>query len=256
MRSDALALIRADLLKLRRRRGLIALALALAVGSVALIFTVTAIRHGSDPLHNGPAGGIKNFEDAIEFVGVIGVVVAAMIGATAGAGDAEAGVLRDLVATGRSRLALFGSRAAAAITVTLGVLAAALTVTTVCSITLAGSLPAPSLTSIVQHVAGVLAFGATSTLVAVGISTFARSRGPVIAVVIALGVLVSQLLIRISFLGNVRAALPLAAFERMVGEVTPGPGLHLSLATAIAVTVAWALAAVLSGAWWARRVEV
>jgi hypothetical protein len=76
----------------------------------------------------------------------------------------------------------------------------------------------------------------------------------VIAVVITLGVLVSQLLLRISFLGGLRAILPLTAFDRMIGE--PPPEVHMSLALAIAVTAAWALAAVAAGGWWARRVEV
>jgi ABC-type transport system involved in multi-copper enzyme maturation permease subunit len=253
MISDALQLIRVDVLKLTRRRGLMALAITLVVGGVALIFTVDAIRHAANPQHS-PAGGVKNFENATYFIGLLGVVVAGMLGATAGAGDAEAGVLRDLVASGRSRLALFASRATAASTVTLAILACALAVATACSLALAGALPTPSLAHIVQRCAGVLAFGATSTVVAVGIATFARSRGPVIAVVIAFGVMVSQLLLRVEFLGNVRALLPLAAFERMVGETTAG--LHMSLATAIAVTIGWALAALGAGGWWARRVEI
>jgi ABC-type transport system involved in multi-copper enzyme maturation permease subunit len=253
MTHEALQLIRVDLLKIRRRRGLIALALTLLVGGVALIFAVNAIRHASNPL-DAPAGGLKNFENATDFIGLIGVVVAAMIGATAGAGDAEAGVLRDLVASGRSRVALFASRATAASGLTLGMLAVALAVATACSVALAGPLPAPSLPSIAQRSAGVLAFGASSTLVAVGLATFARSRGPVIAVVIAFGVIVSQLLLRISFLGGLRALLPLTAFERMVGDATSG--LHISLVLAIAVTAAWAIAAVVAGGWWARRVEV
>jgi hypothetical protein len=90
--------------------------------------------------------------------------------------------------------------------------------------------------------------------VAVGLATFARASGPVIAVVIACGVIVSQLLLHISFLGGLRALLPLIAFERMVGDAMPG--LHVSLALAIAVTAGWAIAAVAAGGWWARRVEV
>ena len=57
MISDALALIRSDLLKLRRRRGLMAIAALIAVGSVAVVFIVTAARHGANPQHVRPAGG-------------------------------------------------------------------------------------------------------------------------------------------------------------------------------------------------------
>jgi hypothetical protein len=48
--------------------------------------------------------------------------------------------------------------------------------------------------------------------------------------------------------------LPLAAFERIAGDTTPG--LHVSLGVAIGVIAGWALAALGAGGWWARRVEV
>ena len=47
-----------------------------------------------------------------------------IIGATAGGADIETGVYRDLVATGRSRTALFFSRVPAAWILTLGMLLA------------------------------------------------------------------------------------------------------------------------------------
>ncbi|MBV8954897.1 MAG: hypothetical protein JO179_12220 [Solirubrobacterales bacterium] len=254
MISETMTLIRTDLLKLRRRRALIAIAVLIAVGSVSIAFTVNAIRHGANPLHVGPAGGIKGFENATDFLGMIAVVIAAMIGVTAGAGDAEAGVLRDSLATGRSRLTLFASRATAAVITTLAIMAAALLVTTICSITLAGSAHVPTLGDVIQRNAAVLGFAASSALVCTGIATFARSRGPVMASVIAFGVLISQLLLKVSFLGQLRDLLPLAAFQRMAGDAISGLG--ISLPTAIAVAVGWALASVIIGGWWARRVEV
>jgi ABC-type transport system involved in multi-copper enzyme maturation permease subunit len=255
MISDALALVRADLLKLRRRHGLMWLAAGLVVGGLSLIFIVNAVRHGSDPLNNAPAGGIKHFENATDFVGLMSVVVAAIIGATAGAGDAETGVLRDLVATGRSRVALFASRAAAGVAITLAIVVAAVAVAAVLSVVLAGPLQAPSFSYILHRGAAVVAFAAVNALIAVGIATFVRSRGPVVAVVIGFGIVVSQLLIQITFLGNVRAALPLSAFERMIGDSRIA-GLNPSLALSIAVVAGWALAAIAAGSWWSRRVEV
>jgi hypothetical protein len=254
MISETLTLIRMDLRKLWRRRGLMSIALLIAVGAVSLMFVVTAIRHGVNPQHVRPAGGLKSFQDATDFVGMIAVVIAAMIGVTAGAGDAELGVLRDLYGTGRSRLTLFGSRAVAAVVATVAILAAALVVVTVCSIALAGSAPLPSLSDIVQRDSAVLAFGALGALVCTGVATFVRSRGPVMASVIAFGVLISQLLMHVSFLGSLRELLPLAAFQRMAGDTISG--LHFPLAVAVTVLVAWALGAVAAGGWWARRVEV
>ena len=52
-------------------------------------------------------------------------VAGAIIGATAGGADIESGVFRDLVATGRSRTALFFSRVPAAWVLALGMLALA-----------------------------------------------------------------------------------------------------------------------------------
>ena len=254
MISETLNLIRTDVLKLRRRRGMMVIALLIAVGSISVVFAVNAIRHGANPQTVGPAGGISNFQNATEFLGVIAVVVAAMVGVTAGAGDAELGVLRDLLATGRSRVSLFGSRAAAAVIVTVSIMAVAMAVATVCSVVFAGSAPVPSLSQIGGRYGAVLAFAASAALVCTGVATFARSRGPVMASVIALGVVISQLLLRADFLGGSRNAVPLAAFRRLAGD--PVSGLNTSLTLAVGVTVAWALAALAAGAWWARRVEV
>jgi len=146
------------------------------------------------------------------------------------------------------------SRAVAAGAVTLAILAAAFVVVTICSVALAGSAPVPSLSEIVQRDAAVLAFGASAALVCTGVATFVRSRGPVMASVIAFGVLISQLLLHVSFLGDLRQLLPLAAFERMAGDTLSG--LSISLPIAIAVVVAWAVAALAAGGWWARRAEV
>jgi ABC-type transport system involved in multi-copper enzyme maturation permease subunit len=251
---DLLTLVRMELLKLRRRRGLMAIALLIAIGLVTVIFAARAIRHGVNPTRVEPAGGVNAFEGATDFVGLIGVVIAAMVGVTAGAGDAELGLLRDLLATGRSRVALFVSRAAAALLATLAFLAAALIVATTLSIALAGTAHAPSSCEIIQRDAAVLAFGAACALTCAGLATFVRTRGPMMATVIAFGVLISQLLLRISFLGSLRAALPLADFDRVVGDTISG--LHISLGVAIAALASWALTALAAGGWWVRRVEV
>jgi ABC-type transport system involved in multi-copper enzyme maturation permease subunit len=255
MIADGLTLVRMDLLKLRRRRGLIAIVLVIALVPLTVYFAVNAARHGADPSHVAPAGGVKPFEKSTDFLGgSLGFVIAAMLGVTAGAGDAELGVLRDLVATGRSRLVLFVSRCLAAVPVTVAVLGAGLALDTACSIMLAGSAHVPSFSDVVRRDLSVLAFGAVVTVVSAGLSTFVRSRGPMMVSLITFGVLISQLLLPATILGNVRAVLPLAEFERMAGTTTPA--LHVSGPIAIAALLAWAGAALASGSWWARRVEV
>ena len=149
---------------------------------------------------------------------------------------------------------MFGSRAAAGVTATLAIMAAALVVVTACSIALAGSAHIPSVSEIVQRDTAVLGFAASSAIVCTGIATFAHSRGPVMASVIAFGVLISQFLLNVSFLGDSRDLLPLASFQRMAGDAVSG--LSYSLPVAIAVAVGWAVAGALAGGWWARRVEV
>ena len=61
-----LRLIRAQVLKLRRRRGMLAIVAAITLGVVALAFGVSAIQHAGNPGKYGPAGGAASFKDAIE----------------------------------------------------------------------------------------------------------------------------------------------------------------------------------------------
>jgi hypothetical protein len=257
MIGDTLTLIRMDLLKVRRRRGLIALALVMAVGIVSVFFIANAIRHGTNPLHDRPAGGTKNFDNASDFLGTIAIVVAALIGVAAGAGDAELGMLRDLVATGRSRMTLFASRTVAGVVISIGLMAGGLAVATVASLALAGSTPTPSLSNVVRSDAAVLAFAASAALICSGIGAFVRSRGPLTGSVVAFGVVISQLLLQITFLGDWRAVVPLGAFLRLAGHTNNQiSGLHFSVPVAIASLMAWTAGAIVAGGWWTRRVEI
>lgn len=118
-----LALISSDVLKLRRRRGMLAISLLLTAGLMLVAFVVMAIQHGGNPARYGPAGGLANYQDDIGVVTLMALIVGTIIGATAGTKDIESGVFRDLAATGRSRMALFASRVAGAWAVILPILA-------------------------------------------------------------------------------------------------------------------------------------
>jgi ABC-type transport system involved in multi-copper enzyme maturation permease subunit len=252
MSADTVTLIRADMLKLRRRRGLMAMALVASVGAVGVFVAVFTIRHAMNPSRNTSAGAVSHFENITDSLGFFLVVVAALIGVTAGAGDAELGVLRDLVATGRSRAALFASRAVAAAAITVAMLTASLLVATV-PVVLAVSTVAPSFSEVVRRIAAVLAYGVAATLVCVGLATFVRSRGPMMAGVIA-GTFVSLELMRVGFLGGLRTVFPEAAFFRLTGSTVSG--VHFSPPLAIAVLVSWSVVALTAGLWWAQRIEV
>ena len=249
-----LRLIRADALKLGRRYGMLAISLLLTTGIALLVFTVTAIQHASDPIKNGPAGGLHNYQNAIGFLGVMVFIVAAIVGSTAGAQDLETGVFRDLAATGRSRLALFGSRIGGAMVIVAPIALLVAAVTAIGSVVLAGSLPTPDAGAFASGTLALLASGALGCTVAVGLAALVGSRGPVIAMLLAFELAISPLLSSVGFLGSIRQAIPSNALDRIAGG--PHPSIPMALGTAIVVLLAWGAAAFAGGAWRTRTNEI
>ena len=241
-----LRLIRAEVLKLRRRRGMLAIVAGITLGVVALAFGVGAIQHAGNPAKYGPAGGAASFKDALNVVMLLTIVAGAIVGSTAGAQDLESGVFRDLAATGRSRIALFGARITGAWAVVLPLAALSAGAMAGASVGLAGSLPAPTAAAIMAGTLGLLATAALSSAAAVGLSALIGSRGPVIAIVLAFNLAIAQMLVGISFLGDVRQALPTVALARIAHANADVP---TTLGVAIAVTAAWIAAAFAAGAW-------
>jgi ABC-2 type transport system permease protein len=250
-----LRLIKADALKLRRRRGMLSLAILGTLGIVVLVFTVTAIQHAGNPAKYGPAGGLDTYREAMAVLGLLALVFASIVGATAGTQDLETGVFRDLAATGRSRLALFGSRLSGALVVSLPIVLLAAAVAAGASVALAGSLPTPDAGTIASGTAGVVAATVLGVATSVGVAALVGSRGPVIGILLAFYLAVQQLLMEITFLGNAREAIPSVAINRISG-LPGGNELHLALGTAIAVVAAWGAAALAAGAWRTRTREI
>src|SRR3954469_6279272 len=250
-----LALISSDVLKLRRRRGMLALSLLLTAGLMAVAFIVMAIQHGANPARYGPAGGLANYQEDIGVIGLMALIVGTIIGATSGTQDMESGVFRDLAATGRSRTALFASRVAGAWAVILPVLAVTAALTAAGCIALAGSLAAPGVGAIVAGTAAVLVAGALSAAVAVGVSALVGSRGPVIGILLAFYLGVQNLLLVMSFLGGARQIVPDVAIHR-IGELAPTPGVDVGLAAAVLVVIGWSAIALGAGAWRTKTREI
>jgi ABC-type transport system involved in multi-copper enzyme maturation permease subunit len=248
-----LRLIRAEVLKLRRRRGMLAIVAALTLGVVALVYTVMTVQHATNPAKYGPAGGLSNYRGFLEILLMLTIVAGAIVGSTAGAQDIESGVFRDLAATGRSRVALFGARVTGAWGIVVPIAAATTAAAGIASVTLAGSAAAPGAGALVQGTAAILATGAVSAAVAVGLCALVGSRGPVIAIMLAFGLALAPTLAAMSFLGDVRQAIPTVAVGRIAH--TPGPT-DIALATAIAVLVAWIAAAFAAGAWRTKTREI
>jgi hypothetical protein len=249
-----LRLIRADALKLRRRRGMLALCLALTLGILALIVTVTAIQHAGSPARHPPAGGLEAYFDAMFVLTILMTVVGTIVGATAGAQDLESGVFCDLAATGRARLALFGARTPGAWAIVLPIGALVAATAAIVSITLADGVPVPDAGAILGATAGLLCAGALSAAVAVGLSALTGTKAPVIATMLVLTLALAPLLSGIGWLGDAREAIPTNALFRIGG--LPNHVIDMGLMTAIVVVIAWALAAFAAGAWRTRTREI
>src|ERR1700690_26528 len=116
MSAIALRMVGADFLKLRKRRGTLIWSFVLTVMPLLIYFIVRAAQHSSSPAEHSPAGGVGGYTDALRILALFfGPLAAIMIGTDGGAGALAAGVFRDLVVTGRSRVALFASRVPAAL---------------------------------------------------------------------------------------------------------------------------------------------
>ena len=139
-------MIGAEILKVRRNRSVMAFALLLTAGVVVLMFGYTAIEHASNPAQNAPAGGTLGFTRGVRSLGeFLGMLAAVLIGAEVGTADLGSGVFRDLVTTGRSRLALFAVRLPAAAIVTLCLSAIAYGLVLIGTFVFAGGTATPGL---------------------------------------------------------------------------------------------------------------
>jgi len=103
-------LISTKLMELRKRRGLMIAVVFFTVGAPVLILGLRLLFHAVDPKAYGPAGSPDMFNTVSDLIGEFGFIVAATLGAAAGTTDLTEGMFRQLVITGRSRLALFFAR--------------------------------------------------------------------------------------------------------------------------------------------------
>jgi hypothetical protein len=253
-----LRMVKAEILKLVNRRGLMAWVAVLTVGAVSIVFAVLAVRHGTNPAKYSPAGGLHNYQNASSFLAMIGTAAAVLLGTMAGSGDLGAGVFRDLVVTGRSRLSLFGVRSVGALAVFLPFMVLALLITAVAATTLNGSLAAPSLSVILDGSGWILITTCSMLLVAVGVSSLIGSRAPSITVLLAWQLLVSQLLLQVSFLGHVRDALLLSATHEYAPAGMLGGRAGYSTTSAVVATLvvaAWIVGALAAGAWRTKTID-
>jgi hypothetical protein len=250
----------ADFLKLRKKRGTLIWSLVLAVGPVLIFFVVAAIQHASDPQKYGPAGGVSNFHDGLRVIALLfGPLAALLIGVEAGTGDASAGVFRDLVVTGRSRVALFASRVPAALAMCFSVVGAAYALLLLGTFVFAGGLPTPEGSLILNGLGFMLLSTGMLCAVSVGFAALTTSKPGAIIALIAWQIVASPILANIESLGSARRGL----LSQAVSHYSPihlpegghGATVAMSGGVAFLVLVAWLVVFLGLGAWRTRTMD-
>jgi hypothetical protein len=237
-----LQMIRAELLKLTRKHSIIGTAAFLSIGTVLLYFAVLEIQHLTNPGSYGPAGGLDHFDNTLVAMSIwFGALAAILVGTEAGTTDTASGVFRDLVVTGRSRLALFAVRVPAALLVTLALALVALGVSIAATFAFAGGLATPSASFVTDAVLWVCGAQLVMCVVAIGLGSLTGSRAASLTILIAWQVIAGRLLARATVFGDVRDAVPNIA----LGALKPGQplgdnfGLTMGAGVAVAILAGW-----------------
>jgi ABC-type transport system involved in multi-copper enzyme maturation permease subunit len=258
MTAVALRMFDADLLKLRKKRGTLIWVLVLALAPVIVLFTVKAIQHSSNPQQYGPAGGTSGFTDGVRLLCLFfGPLAAVLIGVEAGTGDASAGVFRDLVVTGRSRLALFASRVPAALAVCWAVILAGYALVLLGSFAFASNLPTPDGALILNGLAFALLSTGVVCAVAVGFASLTTSKPASTTALIGWQLVASPLIASIGSLGTARDAILSQAIVHFSPVHVGNRGADVTMAggTALLVLVLWLAVFLGLGAWRTRTMD-
>jgi hypothetical protein len=259
-RTMARQMIAADILKLRRHRPTMVTAVLLSAGIAIVYFAFIEARH------HGNLAGAQTLSDGATLMGIyFGAFAAILIGAEAGTTDLSSGVFRDLVATGRSRTALFLARIPAAIAIALTLTLSGFAVSVAAACAFHGSAPAPTPGLTLKFAAWVALATVVQTTLAVGIASLTGSRPVTLIAVIGWNTIATGILYLASFLGPVRDLVLLIA----LGDLFPGqqvgtrahPGSSIALnnfklpmpaVTAVLVILAWVVIPAAAGTWRTR----
>lgn len=246
-----LRLVRAEILKLRRRRGLMIATGMLTLAVAVVFYAIVCILHAVNPARYPGAGGADALAAVAALLALSGAVAGTIVGATAGGADIEAGVFRDLAATGRSRTALFFARLPGAWAIVVPPMLAALTLSTVLAFALAGTA-APTAAAVVANWSAVLVATMLLSAATVGLAALSGSRGMVIGIVLAFQLGLAPILAQVSAIGDARYAIPSVATARIGGNSAD----ELALGVAIFVVLAWAAVTLGAGLWRTRTQEI
>jgi ABC-type transport system involved in multi-copper enzyme maturation permease subunit len=257
----AMRMVGADFLKIRKKLGTMIWALVLALGPVVLVFLFRE-------LHNSAtAGGTEGYEDSVTAISlIIGPIAAILIGTDAGAIDSSAGVFRDLVVTGRDRLAIFAARVPAALGLCWLIIVFAYLVAILGTFAFAGTNPTPDSSLLLEGLVFSMFSTGVICVVAVGFASLTNSRPAALTVLIMWHLIASPILANISSLGSPRKLL----LSQAIGHFSPfssgdggGGGHHdahgvvltMSGATAVVVVLGWLVVFLALGAWRTRKMD-
>jgi ABC-type transport system involved in multi-copper enzyme maturation permease subunit len=246
-------LVSAEILKLRRRRGLMIWCAGLTAGSVAIAYAIMLGLHAANPAKHGPAGGEANLQNVMWLLISLGSVAAVLLGTTAGSQDVSAGVFRDLVVTGRSRRTLFRVRYPGALAVFVPMLAAGYALAVAGAFAFAGGRPTPTVHQVVNYGVSAASLGVVTLAVAVALGTIVPSRIAT-GVLIGWNAIVAGLLVSITNLGGARDAIDVAAAAHFAPELYKGT-VQMAGSTALVVLLLWIGVSQRAGEWWTRRID-
>ena len=252
----SLPLIGAKLLELRKRSVLMVVTAAFTVGLPVIFYGIRAIYHLSDPVHNGPAGAPSAFATAGTLMAEFGFIVAVMLGATAGTDDVTDGMFRQLVITGRSRLALYLARIPAGLTILLSLAALGFTVAALVTAFLNSPHAPGALTPSASALAGAglwlelyLVIGFT---VGLGLGVLMGQRTVPVVLLIVLEIIITPILAdhALPHFVNVERLIVGVPMDQLQPAVLAG-GAHVGPTGGVGLVIppmpTWAMAAVIAG---------
>jgi ABC-type transport system involved in multi-copper enzyme maturation permease subunit len=246
----ALQMFGADFLKLRKKRSTLIWALALAFVPLLIFFVANGLQNSS-----------PSFTDGLNVLSrLFGLLAAILVGVEAGTSDASTGVFRDLVVTGRSRLALFASRIPAALAMCWLVIIGAYLLLVLGTFVLAVGGPTPDAALILNGLGFTLLATGVVCVVAAGFASLTASKPGAIIALIAWQIVASPLIVAISSLGSARDGVLSQAIVhyspvRFEGGHHGGTILTMSSTTAVLVVLAWLVVFLALGAWRTRTMD-
>jgi hypothetical protein len=251
-------MIGADVAKVGRRAGTVVWAAVLAILPLVIYFIVAAIQHSSNPTSDRPAGGAHGFSIGLQIlVFFFGPLSAMMVGVQAGLGDSAAGVFRELVVTGRSRLSLFASRIPGALLVALSILTVAFAIDVIGTIVFRSGAHDPSAGTILKSWGFLLLSDGVVCVVVVGLAAALDSRVASLISFIGCELILFPALVNDNGLGSFREVF----LDSAVRHIDPAPlsndRFHVPMTTgAVVLTfVLWTAIACALGAWRTWRLE-